>query len=73
MRCYKCYACYWHRDKFASNVVYGGMLMNLVFRGAVVAQWIRSRSLNREVPGSNLLAVAVVSLGEALYPHCLVP
>ena len=42
------------------------------FCGAVVAQWIRPRTLNREVPGSNLLAVVVVSLGKALYPHCLV-
>ena len=39
----------------------------------VVAQWIRPRTLNREVPGSNLLAAAVVPLGKALYPHCLVP
>ena len=37
--------------------------------GAVVsAQWIIPRTLNREVPGSNLLAVAVVPLGRALYP-----
>ena len=26
-----------------------------------------------EVPGSNLLAAAVVPLGKALSPHCLVP
>ena len=40
-----------------------------------MAQWIRPWTLNREVPGSNLLAAAaaVVSLGKALYPHCLVP
>ena len=38
-----------------------------------MAQWIRPWTLNREVPGSNLQAVAVVSLGKALYPHCLVP
>ena len=38
-----------------------------------MAQWIRPRTLNREVPGSNLLAAAVVPLGKALYPHCLVP
>ena len=38
-----------------------------------MAQWIRVRTLNCEVPGSNLLAAAVVSLGKALYPHCLVP
>ena len=38
-----------------------------------MAQWIRLLTLNREVPGSNLLAVAVVPLGRALYPHCLVP
>ena len=37
------------------------------------AQWIRRRALNPEVPGSNLLAAAVVPLGKALYPHCLVP
>ena len=33
----------------------------------IVAQWIRPRTLNREVPGSNLLAAAVVPLGKALY------
>ena len=38
-----------------------------------VAQWIRPWTLNREVPGSNLQAAAVVPLGKALYPHCLVP
>ena len=41
--------------------------------GAVVAQWIKSQTLNREVPGSNLLAATVVLLSKALYPHCLVP
>ena len=29
------------------------------FGGAVVAQWIRPRTLNREVPSLNLLAEAV--------------
>ena len=38
-----------------------------------MAQWIRPWTLNREVPGSTLLAAAVVPLGKALYPHCLVP
>ena len=38
-----------------------------------MAQWIRPWTLSREVPGSNLLAAAVVPLGKALYPHCLVP
>ena len=39
-----------------------------------MAQWIRPWTLNHEVPGSNLLAAAVpVSMGKALYPHCLVP
>ena len=38
-----------------------------------MAQWIRPWTLSCEVPGSNLLAVAVVPLGKALYPHCLVP
>ena len=38
-----------------------------------MAQWIRPQTLNREVPGLNLLAAAVVPLGNALYPHCLVP
>ena len=38
-----------------------------------MAQWIRPQTLNHEVPGSNLLAAAVVPLGKALYPHCLVP
>ena len=41
--------------------------------GAVVAQWMRQQILNHEVPSLNLLAVAVVPLGKALYPHCLVP
>ena len=40
---------------------------------AVVAQWIRPRTLNCDDPGSNLLAAAVVPLGKALYPHCPVP
>ena len=38
-----------------------------------MAQWIRPQTLNREVPGSNLLTAAIVLLGKALYPHCLVP
>ena len=38
-----------------------------------MAQWTRPRTLNREVPGSNLLAAAVVPLGKELYPHGLVP
>ena len=42
-------------------------------RGAVVAQWIRPRTLNREVPGSKLLAAAVVPLDKSFYPHCLIP
>ena len=33
-----------------------------------MSQWIRPWTVNREVPGSNLLAVAVVPLGKALYP-----
>ena len=31
-----------------------------------MAQWIRPQSLNREVPGSNLLAAAVGPVGKAL-------
>ena len=46
---------------------------HLINRGAVVARWIRPQTLNHEVPGSNLLAAAVMPLGKALYPHCLVP
>ena len=38
-----------------------------------MSQRIRAQTLNREVPNSNLLAAAVVSLGKALYPHYLVP
>ena len=38
-----------------------------------MAQWIRPRTLNREVIGSNLLAATVVPLDKALYPYCLVP
>ena len=33
--------------------------------------WIRTGTLNREIPGSNL--VAVVPLDKALCPLCLVP
>ena len=40
---------------------------------AAVAHWIRPQTLNREVPSSNLMTAAVVPLGKALYPHCLVP
>ena len=40
---------------------------------AVVAQWIRLQTLNREVPGSNLLAVTVVPLGKAPYLYCFIP
>ena len=38
-----------------------------------MAQWIRPQTPNCAVPGSNLLAAAVVTLGKALHPHCLVP
>ena len=38
-----------------------------------MVEWRRPQTLNREVLGSNLLAAAVVFLGKALYPHCLVP
>ena len=38
-----------------------------------MAQWIRPQTVNREVPGSNLLAAAGVPLGKTLYPNCLVP
>ena len=37
-----------------------------------MAQWIRQRNHTCEVPGSNPLAAAVVSLAKTLYPHCLV-
>ena len=37
-----------------------------------MTQWIRPQTLNREVPGSNLLAAALVPLGKVLYPHCVV-
>ena len=40
---------------------------------AVAAQWLRPQTLNREVPGSILLVVAVLQLSKAHYPHCLVP
>ena len=36
-------------------------------------RWIRPLTLNCEVPGSNLLVVAVMPLSNALKPHCLVP
>ena len=38
-----------------------------------MTQWIRPRTLNHEVTGSTLQAAAVVPLGKAVYPHCLVP
>ena len=39
-----------------------------------MARWIRLRFLDLEVRGSNpRRAMAVVSLGKALYPHYLVP
>ena len=38
-----------------------------------MAQWIRPWTLDREIHGSNLQAAAVVPLGKALYPDCLVP
>ena len=38
-----------------------------------MAQWMRPWTLNREVSESNLLAAAVMPLGKALYPHCLIP
>ena len=38
-----------------------------------MAQWIRAQTLNHEVPGSNLLAAAVVPFGNDIYPHCLAP
>ena len=38
-----------------------------------MAQWIRPRTLNCEVSGSNLLPAAVVPLGNALFSNCLVP
>ena len=36
-------------------------------------QWIRLGTFNKKVSGSNPLARAVIPLGKALYPHCLVP
>ena len=38
-----------------------------------MAQWIRPWTLNREVPGPNLLAAAVVPLGKAFVSPLLVP
>ena len=37
--------------------------------GVVVVQWIRPGALNREMPGPNLLAAAIVPLGKAIHPH----
>ena len=60
--------------RFIRNLLYS-IVVSLLEQhwGAVVDQWIRPRTLNREVLGSNLLASTVVPLGKALYPHCLVP
>ena len=49
------------------------IIINVNASGAVMAKWIRPWNINREVPGSNLLAAVVMPLGKALYPHCLVP
>ena len=38
-----------------------------------MTQWVTPRAVDREIFGSNLLAVAVVPLGKALDPYCLVP
>ena len=70
---------YWHRADIKTmykewRTLIPVLKFNRFFnRGAVVAHWIRPQTLRREVPGSNLLALAVVSLGKTLYPHCLVP
>ena len=53
--------------------LHAGIRLLKLAREAVLAQWIRPRTLNREVPGSNLLAAAVEPLGKALYPHCIIP
>ena len=37
-----------------------------------MAQWIRPRTHEHEVP-VQISAAAVVPFGKALYPHCLVP
>ena len=48
-----------HKIKVNSN-----MTKDLIpVYGAVVAQWIRQRNLNREVPGSNLLTVEPLGIG----------
>ena len=39
----------------------------------MVAQWIRPWTLNCDVPGLNLIAAAVVPLGNALSLHYSVP
>ena len=38
-----------------------------------MAQWIRPRTFNGEVPGSNLLAAGGLPLGKSIYPHCIFP
>ena len=45
------------------------MMTELLWLSGLSDHW----TLNREVPGSNLLAAAVVPLGKVLYHHCLVP
>ena len=65
----------WNRDLIHKELCHAHRVekAELFIRGAVVAQWIRPQTLNREVPGSNLQAAADVLLGNALHPHCLVP
>ena len=45
----------------------------LLYSRGVVAQWIRPRTLSREVPGSDFMAAAAVPLGKAPYLNYLVP
>ena len=74
--CLKCDKTEWESWKLKSLTLVdhwqSWMKHDEIHWGAVVAHWIRPGTLNREVPGSNLLAAAVVMVGKALCPHCLV-
>ena len=50
-----------------------GWTWSTISWGKIVARLIRPWTLNRAFPSLNLPAAAVVPLGRALYPHCLVP
>ena len=70
----------WFKSQPSSSVLRQGTLSSLRIvpqKGlkalvAVVAKWIRPQTFIPGIPGPNP-SPPVMSLGNALYPHCLVP